>query len=525
MAPSPSSTDVPNGLPQDKSETIIYPVLSYSQGEVQDGSGSKLPEEATDDAAKYLSDTRAEQFQPLTPEREKRLRKKIDSWMIPLLLFTATLGAVDKVEIGTASLYGFQEDNNMHGQQYSWLGSILPLGQLCGYVVTTWLVHRFPPGKLLCSASLLWSIITMLYAACHTWAGFMALRFFMGFVESAIAPSLTMLVVSFYKKQEQPQRNAIIFAYFSSVFNGFFAWVVGYIPDSAPLKKWQYLYLITGSINVLYSLFLCLVLPDSPMNARFLTAEEKFWAVERLASNRTGISNRVWKWDQAREALLDVRIWLIFFFNIAINIPNGGLQAFGTIIISDLGFNNLKASLLTMPFGIIATFGAWFFNYIASLTNRRTFVACASLLLPILGTALVYGLPRSNLAGQLVGLYFMYFYWPPYVVGISLPQANTAGQTKKSIAFSLVTIGYAAGNLIGPQTFISKDAPKYTSGVIAMLVSYCVSIALLLVYFVNVYAENKRRDKKYGKPEELRDVVEGFADVTDKKQEDFRYTY
>lgn len=140
------------------------------------------------------------------------------------LLFTATLGAVDKVEIGTASLYGFQEDNHMHGQQYSWLGSILPLGvrplisflgqeltrkqQLCGYVVTTWLVHRFPPGKLLCSASLLWSIITMLYAACHTWAGFMALRFSMGFVESAISPTLTMLVVSFYKKQEQPQRNA-----------------------------------------------------------------------------------------------------------------------------------------------------------------------------------------------------------------------------------------------------------------------------------------------------------------------------
>lgn len=206
----------------------------------------------------------------------------------------------------------------------------------------------------------------------------------------------------------------VIFAYFSSVFNGFFAWVVGYIPDSAPLKKWQYLYLITGSINVLYSLFLCLVLPDSPMNARFLTAEEKFWAVERLASNRTGISNKVWKWDQVWEALLDVRIWLIFLFNIAINIPNGGLQAFGTIIISDLGFSNLKASLLTMPFGIVATFGAWFFSYIASLTNRRTFVACGALLLPILGTALVYGLPQSNVAGQLVGLYFMYFYWREY---------------------------------------------------------------------------------------------------------------
>lgn len=72
-------------MPQDKSDTTVYPVLSYSQGEVQDGSGSKIPEEAADDAAKYLSDTRAQQFQPLTPEREKRLRKKIDSWMIPLV--------------------------------------------------------------------------------------------------------------------------------------------------------------------------------------------------------------------------------------------------------------------------------------------------------------------------------------------------------------------------------------------------------------------------------------------------------
>lgn len=86
--PSPTSVDVPNAMRQDKSETTIYPVLSYSQGEVQDGSGSKLPEEATDDAAKYLTDTRAEQFQPLTPEREKRLRKKIDSWMIPLVSTT-----------------------------------------------------------------------------------------------------------------------------------------------------------------------------------------------------------------------------------------------------------------------------------------------------------------------------------------------------------------------------------------------------------------------------------------------------
>jgi ACS family allantoate permease-like MFS transporter len=240
----------------------------------------------------------------------------------------------------------------------------------------------------------------------------MVLRFWLGFLEAAITPSLVMIVASFYKKNEQPPRNAIILAYFSSVFNGFFAWIVGYIPTTAPLFRWQYLYIMTGSINVLYSVFLFFMLPDNPMNARFLTSEQKFHAVQRLAGNRTGIRNSTWKWDQVLEALLDVRIWLIVGFNILINIPNGGLQTFGTIIINDLGFGALEASLLTMPFGVLATSGAWFFSYIAARwNNRRTLIACIALLLPILGTSLVYALPRDNIAGQMVGLYFMYFYW------------------------------------------------------------------------------------------------------------------
>jgi hypothetical protein len=43
-------------------------------------------------------------------------------------LFFATLGAVDKVEISTAALYGFRSDNHLVGQQYSWVGSIVSIG-------------------------------------------------------------------------------------------------------------------------------------------------------------------------------------------------------------------------------------------------------------------------------------------------------------------------------------------------------------------------------------------------------------
>ena len=82
--------------------------------------------EYIDNGAKFLA--QAGDYAPLSPEAEKRLIRKVDWIMIPMLFITATFGAVDKVALGTAAIYGLQKDAHLHGQQYSWLGSILSLG-------------------------------------------------------------------------------------------------------------------------------------------------------------------------------------------------------------------------------------------------------------------------------------------------------------------------------------------------------------------------------------------------------------
>lgn len=168
-----------------------------------------------------------------------------------------------------------------------------------------------------------WSAMALVIPACHNWAGLMCVRFFMGMFEAIIVPGISLILAGWYLKNEQPPRNAIVFAAFSSVINGFLAFVVGNIKSTA-LAKWQYLYLIVGSISMAWSIFVFFYMPATPMEAKFLTSEEKVFWISRLSSNRTGIENNVWKWDQAREALLDPKTWIIFFLNIAINIPNGG---------------------------------------------------------------------------------------------------------------------------------------------------------------------------------------------------------
>jgi MFS transporter, ACS family, allantoate permease len=93
---------------------------------------------------------------------------------------------------------------------------------------------------------------------------------------------------------------------------------------------------------------------------------------------------------------------------IAINIPNGGLTTFNGIIISDLGFSSVNASLLSMPTGVMSTLSAFIFSYIgAKWANRRCLVTIGACLVPITGTVIVYTVDRTNIAGQMVGIYLV----------------------------------------------------------------------------------------------------------------------
>lgn len=76
--------------------------------------------------------------------------------------------------------------------------------------------------------------------------------------------------------------------------------------------------------------------------------------------------------------------------------------------------------------------------------------------------------------------------------------ANNAGYTKKVTVYAISYIGYCVGNLIGaglspldgpgqsdpstgPQTFKASQAPRYASGVAAMLSCYAVAMFLIAV--------------------------------------------
>lgn len=486
--------------------------------------------EHMDAAAKYLSENEGK-YEPLTDAELKKMIRKTDLFLIPVLLFTATMGAVDKVALGTAAIFGLRTDNHLVGQQYSWLSTILFLGSLAGMWPMSYLIQRCKLGKVIGLCSFTWSSLTLLLCACHNFGGLAAIRFLMGFVECAIVPGCSLMLSVFYVKHEIPHRTALVFIFMSSVINGALSALASTFGNHIP--TWKYIFILIGSVSLVWSLFVIWFLPDSPINAKFLTEREKYYAVKRISENKTGVDNDEWKWSQVREGFLDVRMYIVMLFNFGINIPNGGLSAYSSIIINNLGFSSVKSSLMGIPTGVIASIATVFFSWCAARwNNRRCLLAIISLVIPLIGSIISYASPQSNTAAQLVGLYFQYFYFASYVVMISCVQANTAGSTKKSVTYSFNYLGYCGGAITGTQTFRSNQAPKYTGGFISMIVGYCACMLLSALYWLVCIVLNRRKrallEIRQTDDEAVFEVdgveEEAVADLTDKQQLHFFYT-
>jgi len=98
---------------------------------------------------------------------------------------------------------------------------------------------------------------------------------------------------------------------------------VGTQGHSLAIKGWQLIFLVFGLFTALMGALFIWYMPDSQLNARFLTEHERLMAVERIRVNQQGVGNKHFKWYQFKEALTDPLVWGFVIFALFANIPNG----------------------------------------------------------------------------------------------------------------------------------------------------------------------------------------------------------
>ncbi|GJC96337.1 Major facilitator superfamily transporter [Colletotrichum higginsianum IMI 349063] len=462
---------------------------------------------------------------PMTAEDERRLKRKIDWRVVPLLFACYILQYLDKTLINYANVMGLQGDTSITGDQYSQLAMIFYVSYLAFEFPHAWGMQRFPTAKYIGIMVCLWGVVLATTSACHDWAGLVVTRVLLGVFESAVAPSLIVITTMWYKRQEQPPRMGI---WYLGTGGGT---IVGSLISfgfqhyhSSGFMSWQIMFLICGLITIAIGATVIMVLPDNPMTARFLSREEKIWAIERLRGNQTGVENKHFKWPQFIECFTDPQTYLLALITISSNVPNGAVSSFQATIIKGFGYTSKETALLSIPSGAVSIVSILAATNMAGRFNQRAINIICLLVPGVVGAALMAFLPEDNKAGKLIGNYMTNCIGATLPLLYSLVGANYAGHTKKVTMNATLLICFCVGNIIGPLTFTAESAPDYLPAKTAIIVTCGLAMMFTLMLRFYYVWENKRRERlvQAGGLGHVTDIE--FSDLTDRKNKEFRYT-
>ncbi|GES62959.1 pantothenate transporter [Aspergillus terreus] len=473
----------------------------------------------------YLEKGAMEHFQEsyqFTPEEERKLVWKIDLMILPIMLIAYMMAFLDKQTLSYTALMGLQEDLGLEGADYSWSSSIFYFGYLFFSWPASLLMVKFPLGKYLACNFIIWAVVLACHAATKNFAGIMVTRFFLGVTEASLSPGFSLLTSLWYRTSEQPLRHGIWFCgnSISLIIGNVIA--VGIWQIKGGLHPWQWVFIIFGLITFVWGVVMLFRLPDSPSAASFLNEKEKLIAMERLKSNKAGYKSNKIDRDQIFEALRDVKTWLLAVLILGSNIPNGGFTTFNGLILKGFGYSTFRTLLLGMPGGAVVFAFVLLSSIVSSkVPNSRCIVIAVVTCISILGSALVYA--TTSIASRYAGLLLMGIYSVGMPLSMAMISSNVGGFTKRATVSAIYFIMYCAGNIIGPQLFFEKQAPKYQSGFQAILV--CLVVVVIDVIALGLYLrwENSRRDKK--DPGSGESIQGQLADTTDLQNKEFRYVY
>ncbi|KFY70546.1 hypothetical protein V499_09087 [Pseudogymnoascus sp. VKM F-103] len=477
--------------------------------------------------ARYPNDESIDQID------EKKLKRKLDRRILPLLGICYFFYYVDKTTLSYAAIFGIKDDLHLQKDQYSWLSSLFYFGWLFWAIPSNLIMQRCPPAWYLSFNIFMWGVLLMVQAAANNFATLAALRILSGAFEAIADPAFMMITSMYYTRAEQPSRIAAWYMWngIGVAGGGLIGYGIGNIKGA--LQSWRYEFIVVGAACAFWATILCLLLPNSPVTFRGFSYDEKLLMIARMRRNQTGVEQRRINWSQIKEAYLDYKTWLFTLLGFVSNIPNGGISNFSTLVIKGLGFNTLNTALLGIPQGVIVVI--WI--GLAAVCNRympknsRTII-CALFMIPTIAGALGFLLaPTNAYVGRLICFYLTGSYQASFVLSLSLITSNTGGQSKKMIVSGMIWFGACIGNIASPFFYKTEQAPKYPLGIGSLLVANIIELVLFFVLRYSFIRENRVKERQRAElranggmeNNDLNDTA--FTDMTDKQNPNFEYVY
>ncbi|CAJ2509102.1 Uu.00g141280.m01.CDS01 [Anthostomella pinea] len=303
---------------------------------------------------------------------EKKLLRKLDVHIVPLVMLMYTFSFLDRVNIGNARLYHLERDLGLVGNQFQVAVSILFVTYLLFEVPSNLVLKPLTPQRYISFIVLAWGIIAMCTGFVQSYGSLIAVRLLLGAVEAGLFPGLTVYLTFFYTKRELALRVGYLFvsAAVAGAVGGLLAYGIGHMDGVRGMSGWRWIMIIEGLPSIVLGVVVFFLLPNDPEHAYFLSPAEKNFMVVRHRRHygSTESAQRFSKKDMMA-AFKDWKVWAFCFAQFGADTMLYGYSTFLPTIIKGLGSGSTaEIQLLTIPCYAV---GAITYMSVAYLSDRK----------------------------------------------------------------------------------------------------------------------------------------------------------
>lgn len=433
---------------------------------------------------------------------EAKLVRKLDIYIIPVVMLLYLFSFLDRVNIGNARLYGLQEDLKMNDSQFQTAVSILFVTYILSELPSNLVLKKFTPSRWIAFITLAWGIIATLTGIVQSYGGLIACRLLLGAVEGGLFPGMAVYLTFFYTKRELALRIGYLFvsAALAGACGGLLAYAIGHMDGTAGQRGWRWIMILEGIPTFILGIATWFVLPNSPETAYFFSPEEKAFAAARL-KRQTGYTKKAaeFHWDDVKKAFKDWKVWTFCFAQFGSDTMLYGYSTFLPTIIRSINTTASSAmvQVLTIP---CYALGAVTYLVVAHFSDRQQKRGLYSVLLglvSIVGYAMLISDSNSKVHYAGCFLVAMGLY-----VCVGLPLAwlptNLPRYGKRTTATGLqLSIGNCAG-IMSAFIYPTADRPRFIKGhgiTMAMVGFACTCYCVLWFHFSRANAKRERGDE------------------------------
>ncbi|KAI1099177.1 MFS general substrate transporter [Jackrogersella minutella] len=424
----------------------------------------------------------------------KRLLRKIDFHILPIMCLICLLCFLDRANIGNARLDNLESDLHLVGLQYNDCLAILFPFYIAAEIPSNIMMKRTRPSIWLALSMFLWSVCIIAQGFVKSYSGLMTTRALLGLFEGGFFPGINFYITQWYPRNECGLRMALIFssATLAGAFGGLLARAIAEMSGVGGLAAWSWIFIIEGLASISVSVVAYWAVHGYPASATFLTPTERREVHRRLLTDSGPLSDTFSR-KYIYQALLDWKIYIHMLITMAGFCPVYSFSLFLPTIVKNMGYSADTAQLMSAPPYVLACLFTVGGSRLADRCGQRGVFLLGFQLVAILGLALLAASadPTIQYTGTVFAAIGIY---PQIPLGLAWNGSNIGGSLKRATGIAMQVMGGNCGGIVASYVYLAKDAPRYIGGH-SILIGF-VGMAFVLTLFMSIWCrrENARRD-------------------------------